>query len=65
MIEKLLNCALVTCIVYCVFTLITILGSFAKVIPASGGLLFLLITVGFVTVMTVLVLIVTVMKKLQ
>ena len=65
MIEKLLNCALVSCVVYCVLTLITIVGAFAKVIPASWGLPFLLITVGFVTVMIVLVLIVTLMKKLQ
>lgn len=65
MIQKLLNCALVACIIYSVFTLIMILGAFAKIIPSSWGLPFLLITVGFVTVMVVLVLIVTVMKKLQ
>ena len=65
MMEKLLNCALITCIVYCVFALITILGSFAKIIPPSWGLPFLIITVGFVTVMVVLALIVAVMKKRQ
>ena len=65
MIQKLLNCALVACVVYSVFTLIMILGAFAKVIPESWGLPFLLITVGFVTVMVILVLIVTILKKLQ
>ena len=65
MMEKLLNCALVACVMYCIFTLITILGSFAKIIPTSWGLPFLIITVGFVTAMVILMMIVILLKTRQ
>lgn len=65
MIEKLLNCALAACVMYCVFTLTTILGSFAKIIPTSWGLPFVIVTIGFVAAMIVLMIVVILIKTRQ